>query len=290
MTAEISVFILAFNEEANIRGCLESLRGSFDDIVIVDSYSTDETLSIGEEFGCRIVQHEFENQALQCNWALEAVDFRYDWILRMDSDEILPDKLKAELADLARTLDDSVTGIYLNRRQYFMNRWLRHGGIYPHHILRVFRTGAGKYENKSQEHFVLNHGTAIKAKNDFLEDNRNNDLKFWLRKHDYLADHEIGDTLGITRDEEGDLEPRLLGEKVQRTRWLKQNVYQRSPLLLRALFYFLYRYFIRLGFLDGVPGLIYYVHQSFWFRFFVDSRIYEMRSGWKNVRNDYRGI
>lgn len=290
MTAEISVFILAFNEAANIRGCLESLRGSFDDIVIVDSYSTDETLSIGEEFGCRIVQHEFENHALQCNWALETVDFRYDWILRMDSDEILPDKLKVELADLARTLDDSVTGIYLNRRQYFMNRWLRHGGTYPHRILRVFRAGAGKYENKTEEHFVLKRGTAINAKNDFLEDNRNNDLKFWLRKHGDLSDQEMMDTSGVTQSGEDYLQPRLLGKKVQRIRWLKQNVYQRSPLFLRALLLFLYRYFILLGFLDGMPGFIYYVNQTFWYRFFVDSRIYEMRSGWKKVRNDYRDI
>lgn len=290
MTAKISVFILTFNEAANIRSCLESLAGSFDDIVIVDSYSSDETLSICAEFGCRIVQHPFENQALQCNWALETVDFQHGWILRLDSDEILPEKLKAELVDLATSLGDDVTGVYLNRRQYFMNKWLRHGGIYPHHILRLFRAGAGEYENKTEEHFILKRGTSVKAKNDFLEDNRNNDLPFWLRKHVDLSDQEMRDTMGLTQDDPDGLELRLFGEKIQRTRWLKQNIYQCSPLFLRAAGYFLYRYFVRLGFLDGMPGFIYYVNQSFWYRFFVDSRIYEMRNGWKNVRNDYRDI
>lgn len=287
---KISIFILTHNEEANIRRCLASLQGFSDDVVIVDSYSTDNTLPICKEFGGRIFQNEFSNHALQCNWALDTIDFRYDWILRLDSDEMLPEKLKAELATLVKGLDSNITGVYLNRRQYFMNRWLKHGGIYPHYILRLFRKGAGLYENKTEEHLVLGHGTAVKAKNDFLEDNRNNNLKFWLQKHDDLADGEVKDTLGLSQSSEGDLEPKVFGEKVQRTRWLKQNVYQRSPLFLRAFLYFVYRYIIRLGFLDGMPGLIYYVNQSFWYRFYIDSRIYEIRNRWQETQKDHRNI
>lgn len=288
--AKISVFILTFNEEANIRRCLESLRGFSDDIIIVDSYSTDRTLPTGKEFGCRIFQHEFSNHALQCNWALDTIDFRHDWILRLDSDEMLPERLKEELAELVGTVDENVTGIYMNRRQYFMNRWLKHGGIYPHYILRLFRKGVGHYENKTEEHFVLKEGMAIKAKGDFLEDNRNNNLKFWLQKHDDLSEGEIRDTLGVGQGVEENLQPNFFGEKVQRTRWLKQNLYQRAPLFLRAFGYFFYRYIIRLGFLDGMPGFIYFVNQSFWYRFYVDSRIYEIRSKWQEVENDYRNI
>lgn len=288
--AKISVFILTFNEEANIRRCLESLQGWTDDIVIVDSYSTDDTLPICRVYGCKIRQKEFVNHAVQCNWALENIDFKYDWIMRLDSDELLPEKLKVELAQLVDEVGEDVTGIYLNRRQYFMNRWLKHGGVYPHHILRVFRKGSGRYEEKTEEHFVLKEGAAIKAKNDFLEDNRNNTMKFWLRKHDDLSDGEIEDTMGLTLDNDRDLEPRLFGERVQQTRWLKLNVYRRSPLFLRALLYFVYRYFFRLGFLDGVPGLIYFVNQSFWYRFYVDSRIYELEHNWTEIQNDYRNV
>jgi len=287
---EISVFILTYNEEANIRRCLESLQGWTDDIVIVDSFSTDETLSICKEFGCRIVQHEFNNHALQCNWALSDVDFKHEWILRLDSDEMLPEKLKAELPGLVANAGRDISGIYLNRRQYFMNRWLKRGGIYPHYILRVFRSGSGRYEDKTEEHFVLEKGIAIRAKNDFLEDNRNNTMKFWLDKHNDLSDGEVKDTEGKTIDSNKALEPQLFGEKVQRTRWLKLNIYQRSPLFLRAFLYFIYRYIFRLGFLDGMPGLIYFVNQSFWYRFFVDSRIYEVKNNWQNKLNNYKDI
>jgi glycosyltransferase involved in cell wall biosynthesis len=287
--SKVSVFILTYNESVNIRRCLESLRGFSDDIVIVDSFSTDDTLEICRQFGSRIFQHEFVNHALQCNWALESIEFRYDWILRLDSDEILPERLKAELNHLAASTNHDITGVYLNRRQYFMNRWLKHGGVYPHYILRMFRQGCGYYENKTEEHFVLKLGAATKAKNDFLEDNRNNNMKFWLLKHAALAEGEIRDTLGADSGQD-ELEPKLFGEKIQRTRWLKVNVYARSPLFLRALLYFLYRYLVRLGFLDGMPGFIYYVNQSFWYRYYVDSRIYELRNRWWEKINDYRNI
>jgi glycosyltransferase involved in cell wall biosynthesis len=288
--SKISVFILTFNEAANIRRCLCSVKNLTDDIVIVDSFSTDATLDICREFGCRIVQNKFVNHAVQCNWAMETVEFKNDWLLRLDSDEFLPEAIKAEIDGLVSTLPDDVSGVYLNRRQYFMNRWLKHGGIYPHHILRLFRKGSGSYENKTEEHFVLKRGRAVRARHDFLEDNRNNDLDFWLDKHRSLASGEVRDTLGVTSKPGEDIEPSLFGEKVQRTRWFKLNIYQRSPLFLRSFLYFFYRYILRLGFLDGMPGFIYFVNQSFWYRFFVDSRIYEMRSGWKDVQNDYRNI
>jgi glycosyltransferase involved in cell wall biosynthesis len=288
--AKISVFILTFNEEDNLPPLLKSLEGFTDDIVIVDSYSTDKTLEMCRAAGARVFQNKFVKHAPQCNWALETIDFRHDWVLRLDSDEMLPDKLKAELETLVATLPPDVTGIYLNRRQYFMNRWLKHGAMYPHFILRVWRKGSGVYENKTEEHFVLSHGRAVKARNDFLEDNRKNDLRFWLRKHAELADSEVVDTMGIKRDDSVELEPRLLGEKIQRTRWFKENLYLKAPLFLRALLHFLYKYIIRLGFLDGKPGFIFYVNQAFWYRFFVDSRIWEIKSRWQDIRNDYTKI
>jgi hypothetical protein len=227
---------------------------------------------------------------VQCNWALDHVPFDRPWILRLDSDEILPVKLKHELVKIMDSSGPDITGIYLNRRMYFMNRWLKHGGMYPHHILRVFRKGAGRYEEKTEEHLVLKTGRAIYATHDFLEDNRQNTLKYWLRKHDDLSDGEIRDTLLETRDTTRDLTPRLFGTKVERTRWLKTYVYASSPLFLRGLLYFLYRYVLRLGFLDGVPGLIFHVLQAFWYRFYIDARIYEIRSRWQSVPRDYRDI
>lgn len=290
MGSFISVVLLTCNEEANIRRCLESVRDLTEDIIIVDSFSTDTTLKICHEFGCRIVQNTFVNHAVQFNWALDHIPIDSPWILRLDSDEILPVKLKRELLDLTVSCNPDVTGIYLNRRMYFMNQWLKHGGMYPHYILRVFRKGAGRYEEKTEEHFVLKTGKAIYAKHDFLEDNRQNMLKYWLKKHDDLSDGEIRDTLLETHDPDHDLPARLFSNKVQRTRWLKTHVYARSPLFLRGFLYFLYRYVIRLGFLDGVPGLIFHVLQGFWYRFYIDARIYEIRSEWQSAARDYRDI
>jgi len=287
---KFSVIILTFNEERNIRRCLDSITDFTDDIVIVDSFSTDATLKIGEDYGCRIYQHKFVNQAIQFNWALDNVPLERPWILRLDCDELLPTQLKQELVQLAATCEPDVTGIYLNRRMYFMNRWLKHGGLYPHYILRVFRRGTGYYEEKTEEHFVLTAGRAIYAKNDFLEDNRQNTLKYWLKKHDDLSDGEIKDTLLETQDPSRDLRGELFGNKVARTRWFKTNVYARSPLFVRALLYFIYRYFIRLGFLDGVPGLIFHVLQGFWYRFYIDARIYEARANWQSTTLDHRDI
>ena len=290
MGSPFAIILLTYNEEANIRRCLESIKDFTDDIVIVDSFSTDSTLKICEEYGCRIVQNKFVNHAVQFNWALDNVPLDRPWILRLDCDEILPFKLKHELIELTDTCGPDITGIYLNRRMYFMNRWLKHGGMYPHYILRVFRNRAGRYEEKTEEHLVLKLGKVIYASQDFLEDNRQNTLKYWLKKHDDLSDGEIRDTLLETRDPDRDLKPRLFGTKVERTRWLKTHLYARSPLFVRGLLYFLYRYVIRLGCFDGIPGLIFHVLQGFWYRFYIDARIYEMRSRWQSTARDYRDI
>jgi len=286
----ISLIILTYNEEANIAHPLESVKNWVGEIIIVDSYSTDRTLEICRKYTDRIYQHVFENQAKQFNWALDNVPISYDWVMRLDADETLPARLKQELADLVSSCEANVTGIYMNRRMYFMNRWLKHGGIYPHYILRVFRRGSGRYEEKTEEHFVLTKGRAVRAQNEFLEDNRQNTLKYWLRKHDNLSDGEIRDTLLETRAPAEDTKEKLFGNKVERTRWLKVHVYARSPLFLRAVLYFVYRYVFRLGFLDGVPGLIYHVLQGFWYRFYVDARIYETRSEWQAKPVKYRDI
>ena len=100
---QFSVIILTFNEEENIRRCLDSITDFTDDIIIVDSFSTDATLKICEKYGCRLFQHAFTNQALQFNWALDNVPWERPWTLRLDADEVLPDKLKQELRELTAT-------------------------------------------------------------------------------------------------------------------------------------------------------------------------------------------
>ena len=287
MSVEISVIILTYNDEDNIGACLESFKDWVDDIVIVDSFSTDKTLQICEAQGCRIHQHEFIDQAHQFNWALDTIPLKHQWVLRLDSDEILPERLKREMERRVGK-EVGIAGYYINRRMYWMNRWLRHGRMYPHYILRLFRFGAGRYEMRTEEHLLLD-GKAAYFEHDFLEDNRKNGLEYLTFKHLKTAEGEVSEILHPSCDDRA-VEPSLFGTKTQRTRWLKEKVYARTPFFSRSLLYFLYRYFVCLGFLDGKEGLTFHFLQAFWYRFYIDARLYEERCAWRKSRIDHTNI
>ena len=283
----ISIIILTYNDEVQIENCLSSLAGLSDDIVIIDSNSKDNTLTICEKFGARVFQNPFINQAIQFNWGLDNIDLKYDWVLRLDSDEILPDRLKREIANKVETPNDC-KGFYLNRRMYWMGRWLRHGRMYPHFILRLFKKGFARYEEKTEEHLIID-GEVGFLENDFLENNKKNNLDYFTEKHLQTARGELSEIQNSeSADVLGSLKPRLFGHKVNRTRWLKENIYMRTPLFTRPFLYFFYRYFVCLGFLDGKPGLIFHVLQAFWYRFYIDAKVYEARLAAKE--SDFKDI
>ena len=286
----ISVIILTYNDDIQIRRCLESIRDLTDDIIIVDSFSTDGTLDICGEYGARIFQNHFVNQAIQFNWALDNVAIKHDWILRLDSDELVPDKIKEEMRKRVGS-EPEIVAYYLNRRMYWMRRWLRHGRMYPHYIARLFKKGRARYEERTEEHLIVD-GKIGFMRFDFLEDNKKNDLDYFTEKHLVTARGELQESIkgGGEATEGRSIEPRLFGAKAHRTRWLKENVYAKTPLFVRPFFYFIYRYLLCLGFLDGVPGLIFHVLQGFWYRFYIDAKIYEVRADQGRDSVDYREI
>jgi glycosyltransferase involved in cell wall biosynthesis len=275
----ISIIILTWNDEIQIGGCLASIRGLSDDVIVVDSYSTDRTLDICRACGAKVFQNPFVNQAIQFNWALDNVPIKHDWILRLDSDEIVPGRLKDELRSRVGK-EPGIVAYYLNRRMYWMGRWLRHGRMYPHYIVRLFKFGYARYEERTQEHLIVD-GLIGYMNNDFFEDNRKNNLDYFTEKHLALARgelKEIQDKESGADISKSSIEPRLLGAKPNRTRWLKENIYVRTPLFVRSFLLFFYRYFVCLGFLDGVPGLIWHVLEGFWYWFYIDAKVYELRS------------
>ncbi len=284
----ISIIILTYNEAENIIATLDSIKDFTDDIIIVDSFSKDNTKEICDRYGCHFYQNPFVNQAIQFNWALDNVPIKHDWVLRMDSDEILPIKLQAEIKSRVGTEVD-VNGYYLNRRMYWMNHWLWYGRMYPHFILRLFKKGYGRYEEKTEEHLIVKGNTAS-MKNDFLEDNRKNNLDYFTEKHLSTARGELAEILKPTEGGEDFVEPKFFGNKVSRTRWFKEKVYSRVPLFVRPFLYFIYRYFICFGFLDGYPGLTWHILQGFWYRFYIDAKVYEAKSKWESIRKDYTDI
>lgn len=290
----ISLIVLTYNEEANIEHTLRSATSWVNEIIVVDSFSTDGTLETCKRYTDRIYQHEFHNQAAQFNWALDNVPIQGEWIIRLDSDEIVLPELAEEITRTLPLLPPDVTGIYIKRRVYWMGRWIKHGAYYPMWFLRIFRNGKGRYEELTEEHIVLSEGRSVRLRHDFIDNNRKG-LTFWVDKHNHWSVGEMLDTMAMTAD--GGLpthtvKPALWGSQEQRTRWLKTRLYARTPGMLRAFLYFGYRYLLRLGFLDGKEGLIFHFLQGCWYRFLVDAKIYEAsRLGLSAVRTkrEYTG-
>jgi glycosyltransferase involved in cell wall biosynthesis len=275
----ISLIILTHNEEENIEYCLKNVIDWVDSIFIVDSYSTDRTLELAKTYTNKIYQHEFKNHAKQLNWALENLPVETEWVMRLDADESPTTELINELTDKLPNLDEEITGLYIKRRLYFMGKWIKHGGYYPTWLLRIWRRDKCYCEEKCMdEHMTILEGTVLFMQNDIIDENRKN-LHWWIVKHNDYAIREAIDILNLKYgfSIENRIDSNLFGRQEHRKRWLKENVFAKSPIFLRSFLYFIYRYFIRFGFLDGREGLIWHFLQGFWYRFLVDSKIYEIR-------------
>lgn len=273
------VLILTHNEEKNIGKCLRSVLPLTRKIFIVDSGSTDRTIEIARGLGAEVETHPWATYADQFNWGLDHLPFAADWVMRLDADEELMPDLVDALQTFLATAPAEVSGVYVRRRVYFLDRWIRHGGYYPTWLLRVFRNGVGRCEQLwMDEHILVSHGHTIRMAHDIIDHN-NKDLTFWTDKHNKYANREVLDILSKEApDSTGQqLVPTIAESQAQSRRWVKNNVYGRAPLFWRAFFYFLYRYFVRLGFLDGKEGLIFHFLQGFWYRFLVDAKLYEHR-------------
>ncbi len=276
----LAVIILTRDETLHLPVLLESLRPLAAEVWVVDSGSTDGTPELAAAAGCQVVEHPFESYAAQLRWAAEALPISAPWVMRLDADERLTPELARELADLLPRLPSDVAGVLVKRQVWFWGRWIRRGGLYPTWLLRVWRRGCGRCEERlMDEHVVLDGGRAVRARHDIVDENRKG-LGFWTEKHNRYADREVADILAPPADEPG-----LAGQAARR-RWAKLSLYGRSPPFLRAFLYWLYRYVLRLGFLDGLPGLVFHFLQGFWYRFLVDAKLREarLRSGAGGIR------
>jgi glycosyltransferase involved in cell wall biosynthesis len=285
----LSIIILTFNEELNIEKCLSEAIKLTDNITIVDSYSTDETLNICKKYNCRIYQNKFINQSIQLNWALDNIKFETEWILRLDSDEYFLPELIDEMKSKLETLDESINGIFFKRRVYFMDKWIRYGGYYPTLLLRAWRNGKAICEERwMDEHMKLLDGKSIIFDNDFVDDNKKN-LHWWINKHNNYATREAIEQLNSKYSffNYELVEARLLGTQEQRKRWIKEKLYNKLPLGVKPFIYFIYRFFVKLGFLDGFRGFLFHILQGFWYRFLVDAKVYEIE---KKVKDRKKSI
>ena len=271
--ADLTAIILTKNEEANLKKCIVSIRSVASRIVIIDSYSTDRTAEIAEVLGAEVVQHPFESHASQFNWAIENINLTTTWVMKIDADEEFTSELAAEVEEKLDNLPVSVNGVILRRRVYFMGRWLRHGGKYPEYLLRIFRVGHGMSEMKlMDEHLIVTDGEAVTFDNDF-SDNNNKSLEWWINKHNWYSNKEVYDQQQKTSD--AGIEETSQSAQVKVKRFIKNHGYYSLPKFFRAHLYFIYRYYLRLGFLDGIEGKIYTFLQAYWYRYLVDAKMYE---------------
>jgi glycosyltransferase involved in cell wall biosynthesis len=283
MSADLTVIILTFNEEKHLARCVESLRGVAKRVVVVDCFSTDRTVTIAQSHGAEVVQHAWVNHSVQVNWALDNVPIDTHWTMRLDADEVVTPELAAALNRELPRYPHTAMGLTVNRQIHFLGRWIRHGAIYPLRMLRVWRTGHGRCENRWMDEHMVVQGEIAHVDADIADINLNN-VTWWTAKHNQYASREAVDLLMHRDRMETEADAAKLSFQAGMKRWVKQKVYARLPLGLRALLYFLYRYLLRLGFLDGWQGLTFHFLQGFWYRFLVDVKVYELETLMKSEK------
>ena len=276
--APVAAVVLTHNEERNLPACLASLAGWVREIFVVDSGSTDRTLAIAREAGATVLQHAFEHYGAQRNWAMDTLPIASPWTLHVDADERITPELRASItAALAGSVPglDGVDGFLVSRRTMFMGRWIRHGGHYPAWHLRLRRTGTGRCEDRLYDQHFYVSGAVQKLQGDLI-DTLTPDVATFTARHLRWATLEAAEH-DAPHDATGRIRGRLATDNaIEQRRWLR-DWYARLPLFVRPTAYFLYRYIVRLGFLDGRAGLVFHVLQGFWFRFLVDALIFERR-------------
>jgi len=274
----LTVVILTLNEEKHLARCLSSLNGIENSVLVVDSFSSDNTHKIAQDYGASVICNEFINQAQQFNWALKQLDKSTDWVLRIDADEFLTNDLCQEIKSILSNIEDNVNGLYLNRRMSFQGRLIKHGGVFPVQVLRLFKYGYGECENRWMDEHILVSGDTKVLKGEIIDDNFNN-LSWWVNKHNSYATREAVDLLNLEYNfnESNTIASIKTGKRTDIKRWFKETVYARMPRGLRALSYFLYRYLFRFGFLDGKEGLNFHFLQGFWYRYLVDAKVDEIK-------------
>lgn len=277
MNFPLTAIILTFNEQERLPACLESLKGLPLHIFAVDSFSTDGTLDILRSHNITFVQRTFLHYSDQRNWAQTNCPFSTDWVLHLDAGEWLTEDFRHWLST-SFDPQQPLSGYLCNRQTWFWGKQIRYGGHHPNYHLRLFRKNAGKCENTVyDQHFIASGPLETLPQHIAIADEVAGNLLDFTRTHTRWALMEaIEQVAGQTK---GEVHMNRKGNPIEQRRWQKNQIFQRLPLFFRAIAYFLYRYFLRGGFRDGIPGLVFHSLQGLWFRFLIDAYILEIRYG-----------
>lgn len=267
-----TVIVLSFNSEKTLGATLERACLVSDEVFVLDSFSTDRTVEIARSFGAHVFQHAFYHYGAQRNWAIDNLPIEGSWQLHLDADEVMDMKLVEAIQSLPEEPDRS--GYLLSRYVRFLGRVMRHGGMSPTWHMRLFRSGVGRCEDrKYDQHFYLLNGISASLPGSIIDDIRM-PLSEWTARHNRWSEAEVSEQQA--NEMNGRIKPDFLGNAIQRKRILRLG-YNQLPLFVRPFILFVYRFIFRLGFLDGREGLIFWLLQTFWFRFLIDAKIWEKR-------------
>jgi glycosyltransferase involved in cell wall biosynthesis len=281
--APVSVVVLTKNEGHNIAECLAGLSFT-DDIVVLDSYSTDRTVEVARSFAnVRVYQREFDTEYKQRNYALHEIEYRHDWVYICDADERVPDDLARELAQKAGAAAGppagEVTAYRVRYRNMYMGRWIKHASSYPVWIIRFVRPQRVTYEVRETNVHPIVDGTIGELKNHFVHYSFNGGLARWLAKHNYYSTREALEGVRI----------RTKGRPPWRELWNKDPMVRRRTmknwsyfLVGRGLWRFLHQYVLKLGFLDGAAGF-HYCMMIAMYEYWIELKMRECEADWRGA-------
>lgn len=267
----LTSIILTFNEELHIERCLKNVCLISEKVYVIDCFSKDRTCEIASKFeNVEVVQHEWPgNQAAQFNWFIDNHEIASDWILRLDADEYLSGEAVKEITETLPSLPQDVTGCVMKRDIIFLGRRIKHGKLTTIKLLRIWRTGKGRIENREMdEHAILTEGRSIELKNWFFDDNLNG-IDAWIRKHlDYANRESKSQVLNEATTTEASATDMGARNK-------QKSRYYSLPKFWRGFMFFVLRYIFLGGFLDGKQGFVWNFMQCWWYRTLVDVKIEE---------------
>lgn len=287
---DLTVVILTKDEGLHIARCIERVKPLTSNIILIDCHSTDGTQEIAKSMGATVIEHDWPgNQAAQFNWALENIKIDSEWIFRLDADEYLLPELIEEIKEKLSTIPEDVNGVVFKRRHIFMDRWMK-GGIYPVKMLRLFRNGHARYEQRlMDEHLKLLEGCIMEFDNDFCDHNLNN-ISWFCKKHVDYAIREAAEMLNTEYNLSGNagIEDGL--DSQANTKHKRKLAYVKKPLFWRSLAYFVYRYFLKGAWRDGKEGFLFSFIQGWWYRTLVDAKIFEIKKKCGDDKNKIKNL
>lgn len=252
----VSIFIQTLNEEVNLPGLFDSVAWA-DDVVVLDSLSTDGTERLCRERGARFYARKYDGRGPHQNWAMENIPFKHKWVFYLDADERMTPELREEITTIAADPDEKRVAFYCGRKNYFMGRWIRHA-MPPGMIMRFFQPPHIRFERLANPIPTI-QGEVGYLRNHFLHYNFSKGMTEWFERHNRYSTYEAIETMKALKNRPVEM-CRLFSRDPITRRYELKNLSFRMP--GRPFLKFAYTFLAQGGFLDGHAGLTYCVLQS----------------------------